>query len=77
MSEKLFRNQIYSGLLEILKDDKLYYRSVVGKDYCHFTDKGKEALFDYISMMAPYMIEREQKELERLAKQMTWGELSK
>ena len=77
MSHEVFKKQIYSGLLEILKDKQMYYSSVVGHNYCHLTEEGEKAVIQYIKLMAPIILEKEQKELERLAKEMTWRELKR
>ena len=76
-SHSVFQKQVYYGLLEILKDDRLYYKSMIGTNYHKLTDDGKEALLEYITMMAPHIIEREKQNLEKLAKEMTWDELKK
>ena len=75
MSQKLLKNQIYSGLLEILKDDKLYYKSIVGNNYCKFTEDGKDALIEYMTMMAPYILEKEKQEMEKFVKERAKSDL--
>lgn len=73
----LFKKQVYVGLLEILKDRDYYYHSNVGPEYCHFTEKGVEAVIEYLNIMAPQMLKKDSKELEDLAKKLTWDELKK
>ena len=73
----LFKKQVYVGLLEIFKDRDYYYHSNVGPEYCHLTEKGVEALIDYMNIMAPNMLKKDNKELEDLAKKLTWNELKK
>jgi len=73
----LFKKQVYVGLLEILKDRDYYYHSNVGPEYCHFTEKGTEAVIEYLNVMAPHMLKKDNKELEDLAKKLTWDELKK
>lgn len=73
----LFKKQVYVGLLEIFKDRDYYYHSNVGPEYCHLTEKGVEALIDYMNIMAPSMLKKDNKELEDLAKKLTWNELKK
>ena len=66
--------QIYAGLMEILKDDELFYRSY-SLEYSYLTETGKEALIEYIDYMAPIMIKRYEAELDYRAKQMVFNEL--
>jgi hypothetical protein len=70
-------NQVYAGLFEILKDQRLYYHSAIGSDYCRLTDEGKEEVVKWITIMAPQMFHKEQVELDARAKKMVWDELKK
>lgn len=70
-------NQVYAGLFEILRDQRLYYHSAVGSDYCHLTEAGKEEVIKWLEMMAPQMFKKEQAELDARAKKMVWDELKK
>ena len=73
----LHKRQVYVGLLEILKDQKYYYTSRVGIDYCHLTEDGKTAVLEYITEVAPYMLKKDKETIEALAKSMLWDELKK
>ena len=77
MSHDVFKRQICSGLLEILKDDNLYYESVMGHKYSKFRDKGERALIDYFTMMAPIILDKERQELDKRAKALVVEELKK
>lgn len=77
MPMQVFKNQIYAAIYEILKDEKLYHRSIVGHQYSHLTPEGEEALIELINIYAPRVVEKEHKLLTDLAKQMTWDELKK
>lgn len=70
-------NQVYAGLFEIIKDDRLYYHSSVAKDYSHFTEEGQQAVLQWLHLMAPEMRKLEETELDARAKQMLWKELKK
>jgi len=70
-------NQVYAGLFEILKDQRLYYHSAIGADYCRLTDEGKEEVIKWITLMAPQMFKLEQAELDARAKKLVWEELKK
>lgn len=62
--------QVYAGLMEIIKDKKYYYQSGIISDYNKLTDEGKEAVLEFISIMAPCMIKNENQMLDARSKQM-------
>ena len=73
--DELFSKQVYQGMLVILNDEKYYYKSIVNPSYNHFTDKGKEAMLDYINDMATPMLAREEKDFKDKVKKEVWREL--
>ena len=74
---KLLPNQIYAGLFEIVKDKNLYYQSNIDSRYDKFTEKGEQAVLDWIKFLAPKMLEVEKAELDARAKQLVVEELKK
>jgi hypothetical protein len=68
--------QVYAGLMEIIKDKQYYYQSSV-RDYNKFTDEGKEAIVEFMYIMAPFMIEREDQILDQRSKQIMMNVLKK
>jgi hypothetical protein len=74
MNKLPFEKQIYAGLMEILRDDYFYYQGYA-KEYNHFTEEGNAAVIEYITMMAPHMLKREEDALDYRAKQMVIKEL--
>ena len=74
---KLLPNQLYAGLFEILKDKNLYYQSNIDSKYDKFTEKGEEAVLEWIKVVAPKMIAVEKAELDIRAKQLVIDELKK
>jgi hypothetical protein len=73
----ILHRQIYAGLMEIIKDEKLYYHSPIGNEYCQLRDGGKEAVIKWLELMAPQMLELEKQQLDARAKKMMWEELKK
>lgn len=75
----LLEKQLYMGIVAILKDDKIYYESSVGKkgEYNHFREGGTEALLTYIDYMAPLILKNERDKLDKRAKQLVLEELKK
>jgi len=77
MLPNVLKKQIYAGILEVLKDNKCYYRSSVGGNYSYFTEEGEKALMHYIKTMAPTMLDQYDYEMNEIAKKMVWEELKK
>lgn len=73
----LLPNQVYAGLFEILKDKNLYYQSGIDSKYDKFTDKGEQAVLEWIKFVAPKMISVEKAELDVRAKQLVVEELKR
>lgn len=73
----ILHKQIYAGLFEIIKDDRHYYHSAIGPQYCKFRDSGKEAAIKWLELMAPQMLELEKTQLDARAKKIMWEELKK
>ena len=75
----LIEKQLYMGIVAVLKDDNLYYKSSVGGKgaYNHFKEGGHEALLRYIDQMAPLILENEREKLDKRAKQMVLEELKR
>lgn len=74
---KVLPNQVYAGLFEILKDQRLYYYSKVGAEYCHLTEEGEKAVVTWINTMGPQMHKMDQAVLDARAKQMVVNELKR
>lgn len=75
----LVEKQLYLGIVAVLKDDKLYYESRIGKkgEYNHFKEGGQEALLRYIDQMAPLILAVEREKLDARAKEMVMEELKR
>lgn len=68
--------QVYAGLIEIIRDRKYYYESGVSNDYNHLTDEGVSAITEFISIMAPHMLKREELKLNERSKQLMMEKLT-
>ena len=77
MSHEVFQKQIYVSLLEILRDEDLYRQSLIDTKYNKFSEAGKEALLEYMVMMAPAILQKEKQELDKRAKQLVVEELKR
>ena len=75
MQKSAIKDLVYGGLEEIINNRNHYYKSSVGANYSHFTDSGKEAVMEFISLMAYKITEAEEMELDRRAKEQVLKEL--
>ena len=73
----ILHKQMYAGLLEIVKDSNLYYHSSVGANYSHLREDGEKAVLEWMHLMAPKMLELDERQLDERAKKMMWDELKK
>jgi hypothetical protein len=74
---KVLPNQVYAGILEILKDQRLYHHSRVGPEYCHLTEEGEKAVVSWIELVGYKMLKVQEAELDARAKKLVWDELKK
>lgn len=73
---KLFCNQVYAGLLEILKDKPIYYESSIDIiKYIKLNTDGERAVIEWIKLIAPKMLQLEKQKLDMHAKQLVLQEL--
>lgn len=75
----LIEKQLYMGIVAVLNDDSLYYKSSIGTkgEYNHWREGGQEALLQYIETVAPLILRNERDKLDKRAKQLMWEELKK
>lgn len=71
MDKSSLKDLTYGAITELLHNRKYYYHSAVGADYSHFTEEGKEALTEFMNLMAFKMIKAEEAEIRRVAKEQT------
>ena len=77
MKSESLKDGLYGGLSEILKNPRLYYHSIVGGEYCKFTDKGREEIIKWLEMHAVAIIKHEEEVLDARAKELVLKELQK
>ena len=75
MDKQAVKDLTYGGMLELLNNPRMFYKSSVGRDYCHLTDAGKAAVAEYMDLMAWKIIQAEEADLDRRAKEMVIKEL--
>jgi len=64
-------------MLELLNNRNYYYHSSVGAGYSHLTEEGKEAVIEFMNMIAYKMKQAEDQDLDSRAKQQVIDQLKK
>jgi hypothetical protein len=75
MEKSAIKDLIYGGLEELITNQRYYYHSTVGRDYSHLTDQGKEAVAEYMDLMAWQIRKANEADLERRAKEQVLNAL--
>ncbi len=70
LEKNAVKDLFYGGILEILKNRDYYYNSGIGSNYSHFTDRGKEAMDQYLQSMSAMMLKAEEESLNKRAKEL-------
>jgi hypothetical protein len=77
MKKSAIKDLCYGGMLELLNNHHYYYHSSVGSAYSRLTEDGKEAMIEFMSMIAWKMKEAEDADLDQRAKQQVLDQLKK
>lgn len=70
MDRESLKELMFGGMTELTKNRKYYYKSTVGSEYSHFTEEGKEAMAEFLNLMAFKIHQAEEKELNQRAKDL-------
>ena len=75
MQKGAIKDLVYGGLEEIMNNRNYFYHSSVGRDYSHLTEAGKQAVVEFVDLMAWKMKQAEDEDLDRRAKEQVLKEL--
>ena len=75
MDKEAIKDLTYGGISELMRNKNYYYFSNVGSNYSHWTEDGKQALQEYMDLMAYKFHEAEQESLNKRAKEMVINSL--
>jgi hypothetical protein len=70
MEKAALKDLLYGGLTELMNNKEFYYRSSVGVDYSHWTEKGNIVMLEYVTSMTKQMHTAEDNALDKRAKDM-------
>ncbi len=77
MQKGAIKDLIYGGVEEILNNNRYYYHSSVGASYSHLTDEGKDAVIEFMDLMAWKIKEANDADLDQRAKKQVLDQLKK
>jgi predicted GIY-YIG superfamily endonuclease len=70
MEKTVIKDLMYGGLTELMNNKEFYYRSGVGADYSHWTEKGSIVMLDFVKSMSKQMHTEEDLSLNKRAKEL-------
>jgi hypothetical protein len=65
------RSVVYGAMIEITKNPRLWRNSPVGREYCHFTEEGREVIVDLMQDLLRTVAVLERKAVDQRAKEIT------
>ena len=70
MEKDVVKDILYGGLAELMNNKEFYYRSSVGPDYSHWTERGNVVMLAFVNAMIKQIHTAEDKALDRRAKDL-------
>jgi hypothetical protein len=70
MDKNALKDFMYGGIAELMRNRHYFYHSTIGAEYSHWTEEGQKALADYMHVMGYKMLQAEEKELDKRAKEL-------
>ena len=70
MDKHAVKDLMFGGINELMRNRKYYYHSDVGQTYSYWTDEGKEALQEYMTIMGWKLKEAEEADLKKRSKEL-------
>ena len=75
MQKGAIKDLCYGGMEELLNNSRYYYHSSVGSSYSHLTDDGKQAVIEFMDMIAWKIKEANDVDLNERAKKQVLDQL--
>lgn len=77
MEKIALKDLAYGALLELMRNSRYYYHSTAGEVYSHWTEEGKIVLAEFMNGIAWKMLQAEEDDLNKRAKEQTLAALKK
>ena len=71
LAQEANRGTVYGAMLEITKNPRLWRSSPVGREYCHFTEEGREVIADLMQDILRTVDVLEKRAVDQRAKEIT------
>jgi hypothetical protein len=71
LAQEANRGTVYGAMLEITKNPRLWRSSPVGREYCHFTEEGREVIADLMQDILRTVDALDRKVVDQRAKEIT------
>ena len=75
LAQEANRGTVYGAMIEITKNPRLWRNSPVGREYCHFTEEGREVIVDLMQDLLRTVAVLERKALDQRAKEIVFDTL--
>ncbi len=71
LAQEANKGTVYGAMLEITKNPRLWRSSPVGREYCHFTEEGREVIADLMQDILRTVDVLDRKVVDQRAKEIT------
>ena len=75
LAQEANKGTVYGAMLEITKNPRLWRSSPVGREYCHFTEEGREVIVDLMQDLLRTIDVLDRKVLDQRAKDIVFETL--
>lgn len=72
LAQEANKGTVYGAMLEITKNPRLWRSSPVGREYCHFTEEGREVIADLMQDILRTVDVLEKRAVDQRAKEITF-----
>jgi hypothetical protein len=70
MDKQAVKELMYGGVAELMRNRHYFYHSSVGAHYSNWTAEGEKALAEYMTIIGYKMLEAEESDLDKRAKDL-------
>lgn len=74
MERQAVKDLLYGSLVELSSNQRYFYTSSI-KGYSHWTEEGEKVVSELLKTVTPMIVETEEQELDKRAKDMVMKEL--
>jgi hypothetical protein len=71
LAQEANKGTVYGAMLEITKNPRLWRSSPVGREYCHFTEEGREVITDLMQDLLRTVDAIDRRVVDQRAKEIT------